>query len=194
MTAVSETAIANLALQKLGAARIVSLTQDKPTARSMNACYELIRDRELRAYVWGFAKTGASLAADAAEPADAFLRARAFVLPADYLRLLKPRDRRPDWLVVNHQGNVSIVTNDSAPLEIVYIARITDTTRFDAVFIDALACKLAWHTCEEITQSNQKKADILAEYRISIAEARRTNAIEKESDEAPEDDWVTVRR
>lgn len=190
--AASDTEIANLALQKLGAARITSLAENKPNARTINACYTAIRDRELRAYAWGFAKTRASLAADATAPA--FGPSNAFVLPADYLRLLKPRDRRVDWLIENHNGNVAVLTYDSAPLEIVYIRRITDPTKFDALFSEALACKLAWHTCEEITQSNQKKADILTEYRMSISEARRTNSIEKESDEPLEDEWVSVRR
>jgi hypothetical protein len=32
--------------------------------------------------------------------------------------------------------------------------------------------------CEEITQSNQKKADILTEYKDVIKEARRANSFE----------------
>ena len=41
--------ICNLALTKLGAARITSLTDDTKQARALNAIYEATRDAELAA-------------------------------------------------------------------------------------------------------------------------------------------------
>lgn len=201
MTAISEVSICNLALQKLGAAAITALTQNHPSARAMNACYETIRDRELRAHRWNFAKTRATLAPHATAPASTSGFAKAFPLPSDYLLLLSynesnlgPGRNDIDWKIENHQGVRCILTNDGDSLPIVYIARVTDPTLFDAIFVDALACKLAWHTCEQITQSNTKKADIHSEYLDSIREARRFNAIENQPTEPPEDTWISARR
>lgn len=200
--ATSDTALANLALQKLGTSeRITSIEQDHPLARSVNVCYEMLRDRELRANIWGFAKKRIVLAPSATAPAFDF--SYAFPLPSDYLRLLSPNisgvwganaRNDVDWTIENHQDVPSIMTNDGDALKVVYIARITDPTQFDALFDEALACKIAWHLAEEITQSNSKKADALQEYRLTISEARKINAIEKPPAEPPEDTWITARR
>lgn len=189
--AVSDVAIANLALQKLGAARITSLTEDSRNARSVNACYTFMRDRELRAHKWNFAIKRTTLAPDATEPD--FEYGYAFPIPSDCLRLLPPARNDLDWKIESHQSYPSILTNDGDTLEIIYIARIEDPSQFDSLFVDAFACKLAWHLCEEITQSNSKKADALSEYTLSMRDAKRMNAFENISEEPPEDTWLTAR-
>ena len=200
--AASDTAIVNLALQKLGTAmRITGLTEDHPLARSANVCYEMLRDRELRANVWGFAKKRTTLAADATAPAFDF--SYAFPLPSDYLRLLSPNvsgvwgtnaRNDVDWTIESHQGVPAIMTNDGSTLNVIYIARIVDPTQFDALFDEALAAKIAWHLAEEVTQSNSKKEAVFQEYKLAVNEARKVNAIEKPPIEPPEDTWLSARR
>ncbi|MBL0245974.1 MAG: hypothetical protein IPQ22_19025 [Rhodoferax sp.] len=87
-----------------------------------------------------------------------------------------------------------ILTNEGTVLNLRYVARITDEAAFDELFVDMLACKIAWHCCETITQSNQKKADVMAEYKEARAEARRINAFEQASPQEPEPPWLTARR
>jgi hypothetical protein len=186
--AVSNVAICNLALQKLGASRITSLTENSANARSCNACYELIRDAEIRRYAWNFAKTRTTLAPDAETPDFDF--DYAFTLPPDCLRVLPPSRNDLDWSIESGK----ILTNDGDTLEIIYLKRVEDEALFDPAFVEAFACKLAWHMCEEITQSNQKKADILTEYKDVIKEAKRANSFERIADEPPEDTWITARR
>lgn len=190
--AASDVAIANLALQKLGASRIVSLTEDTREARSMNSCYEHIRDTELRRHNWNFARQRSTLAASATDPD--FDYDYAFPLPTNCLRLLPPNVHGLDWRIESHEGQSSILTNDGDALEINFIARITDPTRFDSCFAEMLACRLADHCCEELTQSNAKKQAINRDYRDARAEARRTNAFENISEETPEDPWLAARR
>lgn len=193
--AASNVAIANLALQKLGASRIESLTEDHPNARSMNAVFELVRDAELRRYTWNFAKRRASLAADASDTA--WGNWNRYSLPNDFLCLIRDDESgyAPDWRIESgaEGEGAFIVTADAAPLDFPYIARITDPNQLDPLFIDAFACKLALQTCQEITQSVTKKADVKDEYDTAIAEARRVNAIEKPAQEFPEDEWLTAR-
>jgi hypothetical protein len=190
--AVSEVSICNLALQKLGAARIVSLTEDSRNARSCNTCYEHLRDTEIRRYKWNFAKRRATLAPSAVEPDHDF--DLAFPLPIDCLRLLPPAVNGLDWRIESHEGQSCILTNDGNTLEVEYVARITDPTRFDSSFVEMLACRMAEHMCEEITQSNTKKADARTDYKIARAEARQNNAFENISEEPPEDPWLAARR
>src|SRR5258708_3535051 len=187
-TATSDVAICNLALQKLGARRITSLTEDSPDARSMNACYTQERDREVECHPWRFAIKRAQLAASSVAPA--FWFANAFPLPADTLTLLVPRWRlQLDWQVENHYGQLAVLTNDAAPLKVRYCAQITDPTLFPTSFVEALACRLAMHTCEEITQSNEKKADAQAQYKTAIGEARLNNAFQVVPVDGPIDTW-----
>jgi hypothetical protein len=186
--AVSEVAICNLALQKLGAARITSLTEDSVNARHCNACYTMLRDQEIVAHPWSFAKKRATLAPDATAPDHDYLYA--FSYPTNCLRILPPARNGLDWQMENNK----ILTNDGDTLEVLYLERVTDPTRFHPLFDDALASRMADHMCEAITQSNQKKEKATTDYNTAIRRAKRTNAIEQISAEPPEDPWLAARR
>jgi hypothetical protein len=190
--ATSEVSICNLALQKLGAARIVSLTENSRNAKSVNACYESQRDTELRKYLWNFAKKRASLAASSVAPISMY--EAAYPVPSDFLRLIKPARLGLDWHLEQHEGGLAILSNDGAPLEIRYLAKVTNPVLFDPAFVEMLACKIAWHVCEDITQSNTKKAALMEEYREHKAEARRTNAFEVAHTPEPLDEWLVARQ
>ena len=188
--ATSNVAIANGALQRLGEKRIEALTQDSPNARSMNAAFERVRRAELRRYIWNFAVKRDSLPQDGTDAV--WGGWNRFSLPNDFLRLLRDDESGQllDWKIEGQH----IVTADGAPLDIRYIADITDPNYFDPLFIEALECKLALVTCEEITGSTSKKESIKDDYKTAVHEARLTGAIEKEAQEFPEDEWITARR
>lgn len=186
----SNVAIANGALQRLGALRITALDQDRPNARSMNACFDRVRDALIRQYDWSFAIKRASIAADGDDPV--WGDYNRYAIPNDYCRMLRDDESgiRVDWKL---EGGY-ILTRDAAPLEIRYIALITDPTLFDTLFVPTLELKLALATCKEITGSNSLKHDLYAELGDAIAEAKKFGAIEKGSKEFDEDDWITARR
>lgn len=198
--ATSDTGICNLALQKVGAKSITSLGDDTVAARECNRLYAHCRDMELRANPWGFAKKRAQLAAHSTAPS--FGPARAFPLPDDYLRLhrdiydlaasdgLVPND----WSLENHEGVRAIVTDEEAPLPIVYIASITDVTLMDPLFKEALAARIALNFTEKLTQSNSKRQLAAQEYKDAISQARKTKAIETKPQQAEEDPWLIARR
>lgn len=188
---IAQTRVANHALQKLGAQLITSMDEDTREARTVKACYSILRDRELRAHSWNFSIKRVALAPSATVPAFGF--AKAFPLPADCLRILPPA-RDVDWTIENINGASHILTNEGTVIYLRYVARITDEAAFDELFVDMLACKIAWHCCETITQSNQKKADVMQEYKDARAEARRINAFEQASPQEPEPPWLAARR
>lgn len=188
----SEVEICNRALQKLGVKRITSLTEDSKNARSCNVAYSVVRDAELRSHPWNFAIARAELAADATDPD--WGRAKAYTLPSDFLRLLpdytEDNLNSKDWQIEGRK----IYSDDSDPIYIRYIYRVTDPNEMDALFREALATKLAFELCEEITQSNTKKSELKDDYKEIISEARKANAFENVAQESPEDTWSTVRR
>lgn len=187
----SEVEICNRALQKLGAGRIASLIENSTAARACNTAYEPLRDAELREHTWNFAKDRAQIAADAVEPV--FGKARSFTLPSNCLRVLPPypamnmNDR--DWVIEGRK----IYTDDSAPLDLRFIKQVTDPNEMDPLFREALAARMAKEMCEALTQSNTKWQLQEADYKNTIAKAKRTNAIESVPQDPPEDSWITVR-
>lgn len=187
--AVSEVSIANRALQKLGAKRISALNQDYPNARSMNAAFERVRDAELRRYDWSFAIKRASIAADGDGPV--WGDWNRYSLPNDFIKLLRDDETNigVDWKI----EGLYILSKDASPLEIRYIARITDPNYFDALFRESFAGRLALECAKEITDSNADKQLIEADYDRDIKEAKRTGAIEKGAQEFPEDGWIAAR-
>lgn len=184
--------ICNRALQKVGAARITTITEDSVAARACNALYEPLRDAELRNHNWGFSIKRRALAADSTAPA--FTKDNQYTLPAECLYVLPPDDEDNrndlDWIIEDGK----IVTNDSAPLNIRYVAQVTDPNKMDPLFREALATKMAFELCEELTQSNTKKESLREDYKEIIVRARRRNAIENKAQEPPEDTFLTCRR
>jgi hypothetical protein len=189
--AYSDVGICSLGMQKLGAARIASFDDDSVEARECSACYAYLVDAELRRHPWNFAIARAQLAEDTDTPD--FGPAAQYTLPSGFLRLL-PKDPEEDiddldWRIEGQK----ILTNDSAPLEIRYIQRITDPNLFDPLFVQALACRIAFETAEKITQSAQKKSMVGDAYKDAIREAKRANGIENISRLPPSDAWDNAR-
>jgi len=182
--------ICNRALQRLGANSITSITGDSTEARECNRCYGSLRDAELRANIWAFAKTRVQLAASTTVPLFEF--ANAFPLPSDYLRLIRSVDDL-DWQVET-DGDVKILlTDDDAPLDFRYVRQVTNTGLFDPLFVESLSARMAKEMAEKLTQSNKKREFAHQEYKLAIAEAKKVNAIERPPRDAVEDDWFRVR-
>lgn len=191
----SKIEICNRALQLLGANSIASLSANSTEARECSRAFDIVRDAELREHPWSFARKRASLAASSTTPA--FEYANAFPVPSDFIRLkLENRSQVPvDWQVEQHStGERSIMTDDGAPLKVVYIAQVTDTELYDPLFVEALAARLAVEMCEKLTQSAQKRKMAQQEYMNKVAAAKRVNAIERPPIVGDESPWVTARR
>lgn len=192
--------VANRALTKLGSARITSIDDDVKAARSVKSCFEDLRDDELRSHRWSFALTRTSLAALSTAPA--FGYEYQYQLPSDFLRLDMVNDQFPSVVMDNYigaealdyvlEGN-KILTDFEAPLNVRYIAQITDPNQWDINFREALACRIAAELAEDLTQSNPKRQLAWDEYKMAINKAIRTNAIERLPVQPPDDSWVVGR-
>jgi hypothetical protein len=196
----SQVEIANRALTKLGAARIISFADDNKQSRSVNSMFNVVRDAELRAHLWSFTIKRDSLPALTTTPAWGY--DYEYQLPPDCLRLLEVDDIYPgpnldDYRNANTQEFTiegrKILTNKDAPLKIRYVSRVADTTQWDATFVEAFACRLAMEMCEDLTQSNSKKESVKDDYDTAIMMAIRANAIELPPQDLPDDSWVMSR-
>ena len=83
--------VVNLALQRIGArGTIGSLTEQTPNAIKASVCFDMVFQEVLSEREWKFAKTRVALQKNAQAPVGGYKFA--YPLPADYLRLVRPRE------------------------------------------------------------------------------------------------------
>lgn len=196
----SQVEIVNRAITKLGGGRITSLGDNSKAARTMSALWDTVRRAELRKRNWSFALRRASLPSLSTAPDWGY--ALAYQLPPDLLRLVQVSDiyiipgltdyREGDDSPYAIEGS-QLLTDFPAPLKIRYVADVTDPGSFDALFVEAFAAKLAYEACYDITQSNQGREAAAQDYKATIAEAVRTNAVGKPPQGFPDDSWIMGR-
>lgn len=192
MAAAGVILICNRALQLVGAKRIVDLDDNSVSARACDTCYESLRDAELQKHRWRFAIKRAALAASATTPT--WGRANEFPLPSDYLKMVPAYDEDNALDIDYEIEGRSILSDMTAPLYIRYIYRVTDPNLMHPLFKEMLSHAMAIGMCEELTQSNVKRAGLKDDYRDIRAEARKANAFETRGQKPPEDPWLTVRQ
>ena len=172
----TETEICNAALGRLGEAPILSLTDTGATARACALHFKMTRDAVLRSHRWNFACKRGALAEMGTAPL--FGWDHAYQLPADFLRVVEVNESEDGagnpWAVEQDQ----LLTNDDA-VNLVYVYRLEDASKFDPLFNEALACKLAEKLASTLRGSSSGTVDFAAEYeRIVAPLARRVDANE----------------
>ena len=112
-----------------------------------------------------------------------------FRLPAECLRPL--RDDSSDW---KQYGRY---LHSNYPQLSVDLLMNRDEEDFDVLFEEVLACKVAYESCEFVTQSNSKKATALQEYKDAVVEAAKANAFVTGAEDIQDNDatfsWVADR-
>lgn len=190
MTA-SQTSIVNWALTKLGSDRITNPGDANERAETAAEIYPQVLDAELRRNAWKFAIKSAALGEEL--PAPALPWTRRFALPGDCLRLLVVGSdpmRGQAWAIEGRH----IVGNQAAPLPIRYVTSAVTPAIMDALFVEALATKLAIDLAPRLRDDEQTYRRLKLDYRDAVAEARRIGSIElppmARSDADP---WVESR-
>lgn len=196
--------IVNLALTKLGANRITTMTDDLEQARVMNAIFDMVRDGELTDHNWSFAAKRAMLPALTETPL--FGYDFLYELPSDCLSVVRVADWSRPWLNQGWHGwrqsdvglyrlqSRRIETDIASPLPLLYNARIEDPNQFDPLFVQALAYRLAMETCDKITQSNTKMQLVAQGYSQAITRAIKNDSIQEPPSPMAESSWILSRR
>jgi hypothetical protein len=86
-----------------------------------------------------------------------------------------------------------ITSSQVGPVIYRFAADVQDTTKFDPLFVEGLAARLAYETCEAVTQSTAKQSEMAGDYAKFMGEARTVNGIEQGPTEAPEDNYIQCR-
>lgn len=119
-----------------------------------------------------------------------------YKIPSDCLRMLPLRaDGDFEGMPIPHEieNDEIILTNQASEIQSRFIARMTDPTRFDAQFVEALAAKLAFKAAHYITGKASYAQTVLAVYNQAIDEAKRSNAFEATPERPYDDDVIAAR-
>lgn len=188
---ISVVSICNRALDLLGADPITALTDTSKAARLCNRNYEPVRDAVLRGYPWNSAMKRAELPALTSTPEFDF--AYEYQLPSDFLRMWRINEDDEGLVKWRLEGR-KILTDQSAPLCIVYVKQITDPAEFDPLLADCIAARLAAEIAYSLTGSASVKQEAENSYLRRLAEARKVDAQEIGVPEAFEaNDWIESR-
>lgn len=195
----SETELANRALDLLGESPITSFDGEGKVPEAMRRNYTPTLQAELRKHRWNFAIKRDNAGLITGAPMSGYNYQ--YQLPSDCLLLIEVAGISignmgpfnfgglPDYAVEGKR----ILTNKAAPLPIRFIRNVTETGEFDALFNEVLAHAWAIATCNAITGSGALKAELRAEYRLALREARLANCIERPNEDLAEGTWAAAR-
>jgi len=154
----SDTDICNMALSYLGANKIIEMTDKTTEASLCQLNFDFCRDAILEEVNWSFAKKRFVLAApDKDKPA--FGYGFSFVLPVNVLRVITVNDNKVDWEIEDRR-----ILTDSSSLNILAIIRITDSSKFSPMFIQAFAAYLAAEIALPLTNSTAQQSAMAQMY------------------------------
>ena len=190
----TEVSICSNALRRLGDDPITSLTDDSERARLCNAFYEDARDACLRSHPWNFAITRASLTQLSDSPVYGY--DYQYALPTDpyCLRVLAMEYEDYIFKVENFSTQGRVLLTDEETAKIIYIARITDTTLFDSLFVDTLITKLASDLAYPVTNSLKVQEQMYRLYQLKLSEARSIDGQEGFIDDLVSDTFTDFRK
>ena len=105
-----------------------------------------------------------------------------FTLPSDCLRVLRTENSNFSNEEQYRIEGRNLLTNQST-IKIQYVAKITDTTKYDTLLIETISARLAAELCYPITQSATLMDRMFALYDAKLKEARFADATEGSSDD-----------
>ena len=185
MSTLSTTVVANMALSLLGVAPVLNIGDDQEPAKVMNLWYDPTRDEVIRGADWTFARARATLARLTDAPL--FGWDYQYQLPVNPKCLMVKRliedsgyiDLNVSDSLYTGLGSVYEIESDKLltnydTASIIFLRRVTDTTKFDALFVKALVYKLANDACFDITGSLDRTAGLSRNYEhiLNVASGR----------------------
>lgn len=121
-----------------------------------------------------------------------------FHVPAGHLRYA-PAPKQGAGAIIGSPGEQWEVEGDylvspySAPFVYRFVADVTRVSKFDDLFCEGLACRIATAIAPRLTQSGTKLQTIASMYKLFMGDARKVNAIEVGPVELAEDPLILCR-
>lgn len=207
--AYSKVGIANMALQRLGAKSSITTWNEGTNGVKVASVWEYILNEVLETVKPKFATVRVQLAQSSTEPANTDVYECAYPFPSDYMTLaegtaddppLWPLELAPYAIETLSDGTLCLMTNyDTTEADeavyLTYLRKVTDPGKFTALFINALAFRLAAELAFTITEGQGKFESMMQLYdrarRHAQAFDRKQEYIEHEKSNT---DWEYAGR
>lgn len=199
----SEVDICNLALARLGDEATVSSIDPPEGSAQAEHCerfYPIARDALLEMHDWRFATKRVTLAQTTS---DTFEWGFAYALPSGMLRALKvlsaaasATDDSEDFEQQLDADDAQIILSNCEEASLIYTVRVTDTTRFTPLFVDALSWLLASHLAGPILKGDAGKAEskaCLAYFGAALSQAKVSDANQRKVKPTHTPGWIGAR-
>jgi hypothetical protein len=195
-TVTSAEQIVNMALTKLGHDEITTIGEANKAGRLSERWYVPVRDALLRSHPWNFAVKRASLASSATDTPE-FEYEYSYPLPSDFLKMIRTYAEsegfEDDYRIEHGTDGTVLRSHDDSDVEIEYIARVTDVSRYDPIFVQVLALNLAAGMCMALADNANLLVAIKEELKEITPAARTTDAQEGTPRQLMADPWVSAR-
>ena len=99
-----------------------------------------------------------------------------------------------EFKIENLAGQGRVLLTDEGTANIIYIAKVTDPTLFDSMFVDVLTQKLAVDLAYPITNSTTLQAQMQKVYEKKLSDARSIDSIEGFTDSIVSDVFTDFRQ
>lgn len=165
----SQVQICNIALNKISQGTITSINEDTAQAIILKNLWDHTRDRCLRAHNWNFAVKRQTLSQLTATPA--FEYSYYFQLPSDFLRELSLYQNCYPYKVEGDR-----IATSASSINLIYIARITDTEKWDPLFTDYFSSVLAEDMARAFTGSESTAESLAQKAEKKLKLAKRVDA------------------
>jgi|TARA_B100000242_G_scaffold151703_1_gene108335 hypothetical protein len=171
--------ICNSALNQLGASTIISLTENSKNARIISQRFDSVRDQVFREHPWNALTKRIKLAQDSQAPVYEF--SFAYTLPSDCLKVLSFSDSTSEYLAkndINYKIENGKLLTSSSVVYLKYIARETDTSKYDSSLSETISAALAADIAYAITGSTTVMQLFEGKYKEKLKDARFADATE----------------
>ena len=179
--------VVNSALAEVGSPRLTALADGTPVSDLCDREYATTRDRVFYECACNEIVRRIRLV-NAENTAPAFGFAKAFVLPDDFIRLLRFDDPSFRFRIENGQ-----VLTDQTSLNMIYVFRNEDVTTWGPGLMDAVVLRLASRLAKPITGSDDLSFKMFDKSRDSIAELRYQDAQQGPTDYYAGSTWDNSR-
>ena len=183
--------IANMALRRIGETGIESFDEQSDNAKVLGDFYDNDRKAVLREYPWSFAVKTQELTATTNTPPDWSYE---FALPADILYLISPAEAGRDFSDDLYEIRGTSLYTDVSELTVRYVYDITDTAKFDSLFVTAFSFLLASDIAMPRTGDPSIQANMASGYFNAITKARGMSGAENKLNRVADNQYVRARR
>lgn len=177
--------VVNKALIFIGESPVDSIDSDEKGVQLSRVIWNSTRDAVLRAGLWHFARKQATLALADEKPIVDWTHI--LELPDDYIRMVRTEED------VKYEIYGNRVYSHDQVFRCVYISRVEEVGKWDPLFVDAMAMKLAYQLALPITDNRALMADAEALYMKYVSRARTVDSQDSTPKDLHPDLWDIVR-